>query len=142
MYQNKGYNTTGINYKKEDNIFSPSFLLDTKYGTNSQTDVVKYGNNNNKREYKIDKWLLNNMGIKPEEYDNSKEDSMNFNKVENYNHNQLWNSQTFFRAPSHGKLLYRNKNFNVKYRNDTEMVLKNINFHRFFICYSSLLCSI
>ena len=59
LYKNKGYNTTGINYKKEDNIFSPSFLLDTKYGTNSQTDVVKYGNNNNKREYKIDKWLLN-----------------------------------------------------------------------------------
>jgi hypothetical protein len=59
LYKNKGYNTTGINYKKEDNIFSPSFLLDTKYGTNSQTDVVKYGNNNNKKEYKIDKWLLN-----------------------------------------------------------------------------------
>ena len=66
--------------------------------------------------HNADKWLLNNMGIKPEEYDNSKEDSMNFNKVENYNHNQLWNSQTFFRAPSHGKLLYRNKNFNVKYK--------------------------
>ena len=50
-----------------------------------------------------DKWLMNNMEIKPEEYDNQNETIMNFNKIENYNHNQLWNSQTFFRAPSHGK---------------------------------------
>jgi len=55
LYKNKGYNITGINYKKEDNIFIPSFLLNTKYGINSQIDVVKYGNNNNKKEYKIDK---------------------------------------------------------------------------------------
>ena len=59
MYKNKGYNTTGINYKKDDNIFNPSFLLDTKYGINSNSDVVKYGQNNYKKEYKIDKMLLN-----------------------------------------------------------------------------------
>ena len=59
MYKNKGYNTTGINYKKEDNIFSPSFLLDIKYGKNCQSDAVKYSENNYKNEYKIDKWLLN-----------------------------------------------------------------------------------
>ena len=59
MYKNKGYNTTGINYKKDDNIFNPSFLLDTKYGINSHSDVIKYGQNNYKKEYKIDKMLLN-----------------------------------------------------------------------------------
>ena len=56
-----------------------------------------------------DKWMLNKLQIKPEEYDDEKETKMNFNKIENYNHNQLWNSQTFFRAPSHDKLLYKNK---------------------------------
>ena len=60
-----------------------------------------------------DKWLMNNMEIKPEEYDNQNETIMNFNKIENYNHNQLWNSQTFFRAPSHGKLLYKNRKLDI-----------------------------
>ena len=59
MYQNKGFNTADINYKKDDNIFNPSFLLDSKYGSNSNSDVVKYGQNSYKREYKKDKWLLN-----------------------------------------------------------------------------------
>ena len=59
IYKNKGHNITAINYKKEDNIFNPSFLLDTRYGINRQTDTVKYGQNNYKKEYKIDKWLLN-----------------------------------------------------------------------------------
>ena len=59
LYKNKGYNTTGINYKKDDNIFNPSFLLDSKYGSDSNADVVKYGQSNYKREYKIDKMLLN-----------------------------------------------------------------------------------
>ena len=59
MYKNKGYNITGINYKKDDNIFTPSFLLDTKYGNNSHADIVKYGQNNYKKDYKKDKWLLN-----------------------------------------------------------------------------------
>ena len=59
LYKNKGYNTTGINYKKDDNIFNPSFLLDSKYGSNSNADVIKYGQSNYKREYKIDKMLLN-----------------------------------------------------------------------------------
>ena len=59
LYKNKGYNGTGLNYKKGENIFNPSFLLDTRYGNNSQTDVVKYGQDNYKKEYKKDKWLLN-----------------------------------------------------------------------------------
>ena len=67
-----------------------------------------------------DKWLLNNMQIKPEEYDNLKETKLNFNKIENYNHNQLWNSQSFFRAPSHGKLLAKSKHlsFNINKTNE------------------------
>ena len=59
MYKNRGYNITGLNYKKDENIFNPSFLLDTRYGNNSQADVVKYGQDNYKKEYKKDKWLLN-----------------------------------------------------------------------------------
>ena len=58
MYKNKGYNSKNINYKKDENIFNPSFLLDSKYGINTKTDAVKYGQNNYKREYKLDKGLL------------------------------------------------------------------------------------
>jgi hypothetical protein len=61
-----------------------------------------------------DKWLLNNMKIKPEEYDNPEETAKNFNKIENYNQKQLWNSQTFFRAPSHDKILYKTKSKNIE----------------------------
>ena len=80
-----------------------------------------------------DKWLLNNMEIRPEEYDNPEETAKNFNKIENYNQKQLWNSQTFFRAPSHDKILYKTKSKNVEnktieksnYEEDTNS-LKNI----------------
>ena len=58
MYKNKGYKTSSISYKKDENIFNPSFLLDSKYGNNSKTDAVKYGQNNYKKEYKLDKGLL------------------------------------------------------------------------------------
>ncbi len=59
IYKNKGYNTTAINYKKDDNIFAPSFLLDSRYGNYVHSDMVKYGKNEYKKEYKKDKLLLN-----------------------------------------------------------------------------------
>jgi hypothetical protein len=58
IYKNKGYNTTAINYKKDDNIFTPSFLLDSRYGNYLHADMVKYGQNEYKKEYKKDKQLL------------------------------------------------------------------------------------
>ena len=61
-----------------------------------------------------DRWLLTNLSIKPDDYDNPRETKSNFNKVENYNQNQLWNSQSFFRAPSHDKVLFRNRYKNLK----------------------------
>ena len=61
-----------------------------------------------------DNWLFNNLGIRSLEYDNPEETKKNFNKIENYNRNELWNSQSFFRAPSHNKLLYRNRNLTIK----------------------------
>ena len=102
------------------------FYLDT-YRTNQSMGDIKNVNKamnelNPKNSpmthliHNADKWLLNNMEIKPEEYDDSKETKMNFNKIENYNHNQLWNSQTFFKAQSHDKLLLKSKksNYNNK----------------------------
>ena len=61
-----------------------------------------------------DNWLFNNLGIRSLEYDNPEETKKNFNKIENYNRNELWNSQSFFRAPSHNKLLYRDRNLTIK----------------------------
>ena len=99
------------------------FYLDTYRTNQSMGDIKNVEKSMNELVSKIspithlthgaDKWLSNNMGINPEEYDNSKENNMNFNKVENYNQNQLWNSQSFFRAPSHGKLILRNKQFSI-----------------------------
>ena len=77
IYKNKGFNTNGINYKKEDNIFTPSFLLDIKYGNNSQTDAVKYGQSTNKKEYKKDKWLLNKFDEVIQKKNQGKNDNEN-----------------------------------------------------------------
>ena len=49
-----------IKYKKDENIFTPSFLLDVNYGNNLDTDAYKYGQNNDfyLEENKRDKFLL------------------------------------------------------------------------------------
>ena len=41
-------------------------------------------------------WLEKSMNIKPSEYDNQEETKQTFNKVENNNPNNVWNSQSFF----------------------------------------------
>ena len=78
IYKNKGYNPTAINYKKDDNIFAPSFLLDSRYGNYLHADMVKYGQNEYKKEFKRDKMLLkkfydfiktNNKRVKKKEND-------------------------------------------------------------------------
>ena len=49
-----------ISYKKDENIFTPSFLLDVNYGNNLESDNYKYGQNNDfyLDESKRDKYLL------------------------------------------------------------------------------------
>ena len=126
-------------YKKTEklnfNRKNMNFYLDTYRTNQSMGDIKNVRKSMNELVPKnspithlihdADKWLLNNLEIKPEEYDNAKEAKMNFNKIENYNHNQLWNSQTFFRAPSHGKFLFKNKNFNNNNINKINVNEKN-----------------
>ena len=58
-------------------------------------------------------WLENKMSIKPKDYDNKEESKQTYNKVENNNPNNLWNSQTFFKAPSHQSFIRKNKKGNL-----------------------------
>jgi len=51
-----------------------------------------------------DEWLHQNLGIHPNEYDNNIETHKNFNKIENYDRNQKWKGNHFFKAPTHNKL--------------------------------------
>ena len=51
-----------------------------------------------------DEWLHQNLGIHPNEYDNNVETHKNFNKIENYDRNQKWKGNEFFKAPGHNKL--------------------------------------
>ena len=70
-----------------------------------------------------DEWLQKNLGIHPIEYDNNVETHKNFNKIENYDRNQKWRGNQFFKAPDHNKLyqapqgLMRNNN-KLNYSND------------------------
>ena len=92
-----------------------------------------------------DEWLHNNLGIHPNEYDNNIETHKNFNKIENYDRNQKWKGNDFFKAPTHNKLyqapqglmrnnsnLYSNDNSsrstNASRNNSGKMSLKNLGF--------------
>ena len=117
----------------------PEKLILQKKLTSSNTELTKLNNsmdNFNNTAEKIAKkiipkvsplthvtkeaenWLEEKMGIKPNEYDNKEESKQTYNKVENNNPNNLWNSQTFFAAPSHRSFIIKNKKGNLlKIRN-------------------------
>ena len=58
-YKNKGYELYNIEYKKKDNIFNRSILLDHNLGDDSNMDALKYGNNDeNKKNFITDNQLL------------------------------------------------------------------------------------
>ena len=105
------FNRKNINFYLETYKTNQS-MGDIKNVEKSMNELVPKNSPITHLVHGADKWLLNNMEIKPEEYDNPKETKSNFNKVENYNRNKLWNSQIFFRAPSHDKLLFKNKKLN------------------------------
>ena len=46
LYQTNGYKREYIRYDENENIFTPSFLLDKKFGKDQQKDVFNYSNNN------------------------------------------------------------------------------------------------
>ena len=61
FYETKGYIMKDIEYKKDENIFTPSVLLDKTFGENTQNDVFKYSSNNFQKVYNKDKKLLNDI---------------------------------------------------------------------------------
>ena len=99
-YENQGFDKKSIEYRRDDNIFNPSLLLDEKFGLNSQEDVVKYGTTENQKEYKKDKILLRKfsdvMQNKNRHFRNKNSQSSNFKTVSknilNDNNEQLENN--------------------------------------------------
>ena len=58
-YRNLGYNMKNLKYKRKDNIFNNSILLDKTFGNNTNDDVLKFGNNEqNRRNFYVDNQLL------------------------------------------------------------------------------------
>jgi len=58
FYENKGYSRSGIQFKKNENIFSPSAILDHDFGKNIEEDVYKYSNKEYKKDYQKDQGLI------------------------------------------------------------------------------------
>ena len=59
IYKTKGYELGSIEYKKNENIFSRSILLDNKLGEDTNKDVLKFGNDEQTRKnFIIDNQLL------------------------------------------------------------------------------------
>ena len=59
VYEKKGYESNNIAFKKNENIFSPSLLLDNNFGKYPEDDIVRYRTTENQKEYKKDRRLLN-----------------------------------------------------------------------------------
>ena len=58
FYENMGYSRSGIEYKDNENIFSPSFILDHEFGKNDEKDSYKYKNIEYKKEYNKEQKLM------------------------------------------------------------------------------------
>ena len=58
FYENKGYSRSGIQFKHNENIFSPSAILDHDFGINIEEDVYKYSNKEYKKDYQKDQGLI------------------------------------------------------------------------------------
>ena len=58
FYENKGYSRSGIQFKHNENIFSPSAILDHDFGNNIEEDVYKYSNKEYKKDYQKDQGLI------------------------------------------------------------------------------------
>ena len=58
FYESKGYSRSGIQFKNNDNIFSPSAILDRNFGKNIEEDVYKYSNKEYKKDYQKDQNLI------------------------------------------------------------------------------------
>lgn len=58
FYENKGYSRSGIQFKHNENIFSPSSILDHDFGKNIEEDVYKYSNKEYKKDYQKDQALI------------------------------------------------------------------------------------
>lgn len=59
LYQSKGYKINNIEYKHNENIFTPSFLLDRQFGEDQHKDANKYSNINN--EFYKDRQILEKL---------------------------------------------------------------------------------
>ena len=57
-YEAMGYSRSGLEYSGSDNIFSPSFILETDFGNNIQEDAYRFGNAEFRKDYHRDKILL------------------------------------------------------------------------------------
>ena len=57
-YDEIGYNINNIVYKKDENIFSPSSILDHNFGIDIQEDVSKFSSTDFKKDFHKDKKLV------------------------------------------------------------------------------------
>lgn len=91
IYQKNGYKREFIKYDENENIFTPSFLLDKKFGKDQHKDVFNYSNNN--LEINDDENILQKLNIvsnkymeEDDEIDKKESKKLFVNENWNYNH--------------------------------------------------------
>ena len=131
LYQKNGYKIENIEYKNNENIFTPSFLLDKKFGKDQNEDVSKYSKNNN--DFNLDQNLLQKLNIASNKYedDYSDENVQNDrNLIKRFNSNQNWTYNNEKEEEMKKQVLEEQKIMNMsrkEYRAYSRQLKKDIN---------------
>ena len=91
LYQKNGYKIENIEYKDNENIFTPSFLLDKKFGKDQNKDVSKYSKQD--FDFNLDKMVLQKLNIASNKYgenSNNENNENNINQFKKLNSNVNW----------------------------------------------------
>ena len=88
VYQTNGYKKEYIKYDENENIFTPSFLLDKRFGKDQHKDVFNYSNNN--LEINEDENILQKLNIVSSKY-MDEDDDIDKRESQKLFVNQNWN---------------------------------------------------
>ena len=132
IYQKNGFKGEYIRYDDNENIFTPSFLLDKKFGKDQQKDVFNYSNNN--LELNEDENILQKLNIVSSKYmegeDFDKKDSTKIILNQNWNYKNEKEELLKKEIMEEQKIMNMSKKeyraYNRKLKNDISLIKKRL----------------
>ena len=128
-YQTQGYKLENIEYKENENIFTPSILLDKKFGKNKPEDVTKYSNEN--KDFNLDQLILGKLNVVSHKYIEDISDDKKYSTNENWNYNNEKEEEMKKEILKEQRIMNMSKkeyyDYSKKLKKDINLIKKNIN---------------